>query len=98
MIRERYAARETKLGELYHSMPTGQELEEYEKICMKCPYRELEIDEALCPICGNRQIEFISFSGAKYNYRCGHCEEKLRATRDIFILKEKSKYKTCNSI
>lgn len=82
-VREIYAAREAKPAQHYRLMTTSEELEKYEKIYMKCPYRELGVGEALCPICGNKQLEFISFSGAYYNYRCGYCREKLCAIKNI---------------
>lgn len=82
-VRERYAVKVRKPGGPYSSMPTGKELEEYEKICMECRYRELEISEPRCIMCQNNQLEFLGFAGAEYVYRCKFCGEKLFATRDI---------------
>jgi len=88
-VRERYAPRKTKLGEPYHAMPMGKELEEHEKLCMECRFRELEISEPRCVICQNNHLEFIKFNGANYVYNCIACGETLYARRDILWEEDK---------
>lgn len=89
-VRERYAARSTNPGELYNIGPAGMKLEEYEKICLECRFRELEINEPRCVICQNNHLEFIKFNGANYVYNCIACGETLYARRDILREEDKN--------
>lgn len=75
------------------SFRTPQEIIEFDQVCESCEISAFEIKEQECPVCGNKELEFIgeiSFGPAgptihKYIFRCISCPQ---GSRDLYSAKD----------
>jgi|Deesub1362B_J571_1020462.scaffolds.fasta_scaffold00001_845 hypothetical protein len=92
-IIKRFFPKRIEEGEVIPLWPVGKEIEKYDKICKECEYRYFNIDELeekICPVCGNLSFipslpSPIKTSGftKEYLYKCINCKTTIYSIKKL---------------